>query len=188
MWKNRCYLVQFRSKIQATPDRIVLDEHSMTHFPSQPWRKVCEESRVRDSPHREQADCSRRGATTSERPRLHGKRRPSTDCLFPRGNRHFFWSHLYDKGARLQEDGHALRGCWNSQIGAVTNASVYTKTKEKFNSCCCTKRHGNAVSKDETGKFYDKCHRHRAVRAVALGSHEIQRAQRDTHDTIREIS
>ena len=33
----------------------VLDQHSLTHFPSQPWCKVCVESRGRDSPHREQS-------------------------------------------------------------------------------------------------------------------------------------
>ena len=30
---------------------------------------------------------------------------------------HLFWSHLVDTGARLREDGHASRGCWNSQMG-----------------------------------------------------------------------
>ena len=50
MWKNRCYIVQLLSKIQATPDQIVLDQRSLTHFPSQLWCKVCVESRVRDSP------------------------------------------------------------------------------------------------------------------------------------------
>ena len=30
---------------------------------------------------------------------------PSADCVFPRGNRHLFWSHTRDNGARLQEDG-----------------------------------------------------------------------------------
>ena len=39
----------------GTPDPIVLDQHSLTHFPSQPWCKVCVESRGRDSPHREQS-------------------------------------------------------------------------------------------------------------------------------------
>ena len=42
-------------KDPGTPDQIVLDQHSRTHFPSQPWCKVCVESRGRDSPHREQS-------------------------------------------------------------------------------------------------------------------------------------
>ena len=38
----------------GTPDQIVLDQHSLTHFsPSLPLCKVCVESRGRDSPHRE---------------------------------------------------------------------------------------------------------------------------------------
>ena len=36
-------------------DPIELDQHSLTHFPSQPWCTVCVESRGRDSPQREQS-------------------------------------------------------------------------------------------------------------------------------------
>ena len=39
----------------GTPDPIVLDQHSLTHFPTQSWCKMCVESRGRDSPHREQS-------------------------------------------------------------------------------------------------------------------------------------
>ena len=39
----------------GTPDQIVTEQHSLTHFPSQPWCKTCVESRGRDSPHREQS-------------------------------------------------------------------------------------------------------------------------------------
>ena len=39
-----------------TPDQIVLDQHSLRHFPSQPWCKVCVGSRGSDSPHREQSE------------------------------------------------------------------------------------------------------------------------------------
>ena len=38
-------------KDPGTPDRIVMEEHSRTHFPSQPWCKMRVESRGRDSPH-----------------------------------------------------------------------------------------------------------------------------------------
>ena len=40
----------------GTPDQIVMEQHSLTHFPSQPWCKICVESRGRDSPHREQPE------------------------------------------------------------------------------------------------------------------------------------
>ena len=40
----------------GTPDQIVMVQHSLTHFPSQPWCKICVESRGRDSPHREQSN------------------------------------------------------------------------------------------------------------------------------------
>ena len=68
--------------------------------------------------------------------------------MFLRGNKHLFWSHTRDNGARLQEDGHALRGCWNSHNVCViwcTNASVHTETKKEFFSCYWTKLQNNAV-------------------------------------------
>ena len=37
------------------PDQIVMEQHNLTHFPSQPWCKMCVESRGHDSPHREQS-------------------------------------------------------------------------------------------------------------------------------------
>ena len=39
----------------GTPDQIVMEQHSLTHFPSQPWCKMCVETRGRDSPYREQS-------------------------------------------------------------------------------------------------------------------------------------
>ena len=39
----------------GTPDQIVMEQHYLTHFPSQPWCKMCVESRGHDSPHREQS-------------------------------------------------------------------------------------------------------------------------------------
>ena len=32
-----------------------MEQHNLTHFPSQPWCKMCVESRGHDSPHREQS-------------------------------------------------------------------------------------------------------------------------------------
>ena len=37
------------------PDQIVMEQHSLTHFPSQTWCKMCVESRGHDSAHREQS-------------------------------------------------------------------------------------------------------------------------------------
>ena len=37
----------------GTHDQIVMEQHSLTHFPSQSWCKMCVESRGHDSPHRE---------------------------------------------------------------------------------------------------------------------------------------
>ena len=43
-------------KDPGTLDHIVLDQHSLTHFPSQLWCKRCVETRGRDSPHREHSE------------------------------------------------------------------------------------------------------------------------------------
>ena len=40
----------------GTPDQIEMEQHNLTHFPSQPWCKMCVESRGRDSPHREKSN------------------------------------------------------------------------------------------------------------------------------------
>ena len=39
----------------STPDQIVMEQHNLTHFSSQPWCKMCVESGGHDSPHREQS-------------------------------------------------------------------------------------------------------------------------------------
>ena len=48
-------LVLQHSRDPNTPDQIVMEQHSLAHFPTQPWCKMCVESRGRDSPHREQS-------------------------------------------------------------------------------------------------------------------------------------
>ena len=39
----------------GTPDQIMMEQQNLTHFPSQPWCKVCVEARGHDSPHRKQS-------------------------------------------------------------------------------------------------------------------------------------
>ena len=39
----------------GTSDQIVMEQHNLTHFPSQPLCKMCVESRGHDSPRREQS-------------------------------------------------------------------------------------------------------------------------------------
>ena len=64
----------------GTPDQTVLDQQSLTHFPSQPWCKVC--------PHREQQWCHNFSLTTAT-----WRMESSADCMIPRGNRHLFKCH-----------------------------------------------------------------------------------------------
>ena len=46
------------------------------------------------------------------------------------------------------------------------NAFVNMETKKEFHNCYWTKWKKNVVLKDNTGRFCDKCHRHRAIRAM----------------------
>ena len=52
MPRNRCHPCLATLRDRGTSDQITLDQHSLTHFPSQLWCKACVESRGRDS-HRE---------------------------------------------------------------------------------------------------------------------------------------
>ena len=116
-WKmrwHRCRLATLEDP--GTPDQIVLDQHSLTHFPSLPWCKVCVEFRGRDSPHREQSKNVTQWCHNFRLSATTWRRMHPTDCVFPGGNRHLFWTHVCDNGARLQEDGRALRGFLCTQI------------------------------------------------------------------------
>ena len=104
-------------KDPSTPDPVVLEKHSLTHFPNQPWCKMCVESRGRDSPHREQSKIDTNVPQLQFDYGYMGGRRPSTET-FSRGSRHLFWSHAHNDGARLQEDEHALCGGGSSHMGA----------------------------------------------------------------------
>ena len=101
-------------------DQIVLDQHSLTLFPESALVQSVRRIPRRVSPHREQ---SKFDAVVPQLQfncgglRLHGGQGLSSDCVIARGNRHIFWSHTRDNGARVQKYGHAVGGCWNSKVG-----------------------------------------------------------------------
>ena len=95
-------------KAPGTPDQLVMEQHSLTHFPGRPWCKMCVESRGHGSPHREQSKIDAVAPQLQFDYGYMGDGKPSADRALPRGSRHLFWSHPRDNGARLQEDGHAL--------------------------------------------------------------------------------
>ena len=104
-------------KDPSTPAQIVLDQHNLTLSPSQQC-KVRVKSRDRDSPHRDQSKIDIVVPQLQFDDGHMGRRKPSADCMFPRGNRNLFWSHTRNDGARLQEYGHALRGSGTDRVGA----------------------------------------------------------------------
>ena len=102
----------------GTPDQIVMEEQSLTHFASQPWCKMCIESRGHDSPHREQSKMDEVVPQLQFDYGYVGDGGPLQNRVLIRGSRQLFWSHPRDDGAGLLEDGHALCCCGNSQMGA----------------------------------------------------------------------
>ena len=101
----------------GTPDQIMMEQHSLTHFPSQFGAKMCVESRGRDSPHREQ---SKIDAVVPQLQFDHGylgDGGPLQIAFFLVGA-DTSSGHPRVDGARLQEDGYVSRGCRRSQMGA----------------------------------------------------------------------
>ena len=147
----------------GTPDEIWMEQHDLTHFPSHSWCKMCVESRRHDSPHREQPKIDavvlqlqfHNGYMMDGGPLQIACILVGTDT---------FWSHPRDDGAGLQEDGHALRCRSNSQVGPGYDMEI--KETKGFYKCYWTKWQKNVVLKDKTCIFCDKCHRHRAMRAM----------------------
>ena len=194
-------------KDPGTPDQIVMEQHSLTHFPSRPWCKMCFESRGHDSPHREPS---------------------KNDAVVPQ----LLFDHGYmGNGGPLQV--HLLwcrtpRRWTYPPLWQQKSSGCVTWGMNAFD-CYWTEWQKNGVLKDNTGKFYDKCHRHRAIRAMeplrklspqhvdspehiwrlsktksrfsqdtlrcfrddqtrSMDSHEIQCEKRPTNDSVREAS
>ena len=93
----------------GTADQIVMEKHSLTHFPSQPWCKMCVESRGHDSPHREQATIDAVVPQLQFDYGYMGDGGPLQIALFLLGAETISGAILATKG-----DGH----CGNSQMGA----------------------------------------------------------------------
>ena len=123
-------------KDPSTPDQIVLD---------QPWCKVCVESGGRDSPHREQSNID------AVVPQLKfdndymedgGPLRiacflvEQTPLLEPSTRR----------GARLQENGHAIRCRNNSQVGAWLGVGTLLSTRRQRSSSVAAGQRGKRMS------------------------------------------
>ena len=151
-------------KDPGTPDQLVMEQHSLTHFPSQPWCKMCVESRGHDSPHREQSKidavapqlqfdygymgdgsplqiaCFLVGADTSSGAILATMVPDSEKMDMP---------YVVEATAKWVRDLGYERFCLHGEKG------VLQLLLQK-----------NVVLRDKTGKFYDMCHRHRAIRAM----------------------
>ena len=153
----------------GTPDQIVMEQHSPTHFPSQPWCKMCVESRGHDSPHREQSKidavvpqlqfdygymgdggplqiaCFLVGADTSSGA-IHATMVPDSKKMD--------MPYVVEATAIRVRDLVYERFCLHGDQEGVLQLLLDKVAKE-----CRTE--------GQDGKFYDKYHRHRAIRARA---------------------
>ena len=150
----------------GAPDQIVMEQHNLRHLPNQPWCKMCVESRGHDSPHREQSKkidavvpqpqfdygymgdgalCRQRASSCEQIPLLE----PSTRrwCQNPRR-----W-----KFPSLSQQ---------QPSGCVT--FVYMETRERVLQLLLDQvaEECRSERQDWHGRFCDKCHRHRAIRAM----------------------
>ena len=133
-------------KDPGTPDQIVMEQHNLTHFPSQLWCKMCVESRGHDSPHREQ---SKKDAVVPQLQYDYGymggggplQMWEQTPLLEP-STRRWYWNPRRWTCPTLSQQ---------QPSGCVTwgmNALVYMDTKKEFYRCCWTKWQKNVVLKD----------------------------------------
>ena len=150
----------------GTPDRIVMEQQSLTHFPSQPWCKMCIESRGRDSPHREQSKIDAVVPQLQFENGYMGDGGPLQSACFLVGadtsSGAIHATMVPDSKEMDMPNVVVTTTKWVSDLGYV-----YTETKKEFFSCHWTKWQENVVLEDKIGKFYNKCHRHRAIRAMA---------------------
>ena len=127
----------------GTPDQIVMEQHNLTHFPSQPCASNLEDVIHRIEKSRKSMQlCLNFSLTpgTWEMEALCRLRKVPTP-------RRWTCSML-------------LREQPNGCVTWCMNAFVYMETKKEFFSCYWTKWQKNVVLKDKTGRFCDKCHRH----------------------------
>ena len=121
----------------GTPDQIVLDQHSLTHFPSLPWCKVCVEFRGRDSPHREQ---SKSDAVVLQLPFEYGYmggRGPLQIACFLVGTD----TSSGPMSATMVPDSKKMDMPYVVAGTAKWVRDSDTETKKEFFSCCCKQTH-----------------------------------------------
>ena len=128
---------------------------------------MCVESRGHESPHREPSKIDAVVPQLQFGYGYMGDWGPLTDSVFPCGSRHLLWSHPRDDGARLQEDGHALR-CRNSLVGAWLGVWTFFVhgDKEGVLQLPLDKVAKECRLERQDWQILRQCHRHRAIRAM----------------------
>ena len=152
----------------GTPDQFVTEQHNLTHFPSRPWCKMCVESRGPDSPHREQSQIDAVVPQLQCEYGYMGDGGPLQIACFLVGtdtscgailatmvpdSKKMDMPHVVATTAKWVRDLGCERFCPHGDKGGVLQLLLDTVAKE-------------VVLKNKIGKFYVKCHRHKAIRAM----------------------
>ena len=131
----------------VSDDVAVLGQHSQTHFPrkSTQW---CHNFSLTTATWEMEAICRLRVSSSEHTPFLEPQTRQW--CQNPRRWTCLTWLLEQPSGVRdVACERFRLHG-----------------DKDEFLRCWRTKWRRNVVPQDKTGKFHDKCHRHRAIRAM----------------------
>ena len=151
-------------KDPVTPDQIVLDQHSLTHFPSQLWCNMCG---GRESPLRERSTID---AVVPQLQFDYGNMGDGLDRLYFSSFEQTLLLYFMRHWCQTPRIWACLAWLLEEPSGCViwsVNDSVYTETRNEFFSCYWTKLPKNVVLKDKAGKFHDKCRQHRVSRPMA---------------------
>ena len=156
-------------KNPSTLDKIVLDQHTLTHFPSQPQCKMCVESGVRDCPHSEQSEVDAAVPQLQFDNGYMGDGGPLQIACFLVGtdtssgaiyatmvpySKKMDMPFVVAGTAKRVRDLECARFCLHGDKERVLQLLLSKITK-------------NNILMDKTNKCYDKCHRHKAIKAKA---------------------
>ena len=144
----------------------MIEQHNLTHFPSQPWCKTCVESRGHDSPRREQSKIDAVAPQLQVDYGYMGDGGPLQIACFLVGtdtSSGAMHATMVPDSKKMYMPYVATTAKWVRDL--VYERFVHMETKKEFYNCYWTKWQKN-VLKDKTGRFCDKCHRHRAIRAM----------------------
>ena len=153
----------------GTPDQLVVEQHNLTHFPSQPARCA---SNLEDVIHH--IENSRKSTQWCPNFSLtcgymeDGGALQIACCLVGTDTSSGAMHATMVPDSKRMDMPNVVAGTakWVRDLEYERFLSTCRQSRSSFFSCCWTEWQKKFVLKDQMGRFYDKCHRHRAIRAM----------------------